>query len=65
MKDRDRRKEPLTRDPKGSAGTPDATTVPVVPLKPRRGLFIALFLLFLTWVGALLTMWFFTIHRKN
>ena len=64
-RDRDRTKpEPLGRDPKGSA--PDATAVaPLKPLKPRPGLFVALFLFFLVWVGVLLALWFFTIHRKG
>jgi cell division septal protein FtsQ len=67
---RDRTKsEAHGRDAKGGAPAKHAgseAVPPPEPLKPRRGLFVVLFLFFLLWLGVLLTMWFFTVdHRKG
>ena len=35
---------------------------PVEPLKPRKGLFAVLLILFLLWVGALVFLWWKTVY---
>ena len=48
-------------NPKPSAGP----TEPVVQLKPRRGLFFTLLVVFLIWMGFLLGLYFRTVYHKT
>ena len=52
------------RDPK--AGAPaEGETARWSPLPPSRKSFVALFLLFLVWLGVLLTMYFATVYPRR
>ena len=48
---------------------PAAPTAPAVrepiPMKPRKGLFVALMAVFFAWVGVLLAMYFTTVRRPD
>ena len=61
---RDQNRRDAPREPSRGAASAEVV-VPVKPLEPRRALFVGLFLFFLVWVGVLLAMWFFTVHRKG
>jgi hypothetical protein len=44
---------------------PPSTPTAPIPMKPRRGLFIALMIPFLVWIALVLTMYFTTVYHKT
>jgi len=57
-----RRASDTKRDPKSK---PAEIPEPVIKLKPRRGLFYALLVTFIVWIGFLLTLYFTTVYHKS
>ena len=44
---------------------PVNATEPVISMKPRRGLFAALLVIFIVWIGFLVTLYFTTVYHKT
>ena len=59
-----REKKSRRQSPAASSGSPASAkpAAPVPPLKPRRGLFVALLVIFVAWVVVLLGMYFKTVY---
>ena len=53
--------DPKRNDPRA----PVATVHFLPPLRPRRGLFVALLIAFVVWIGFLMVLYFRTVHARS
>jgi len=51
--------------PSGKSKQSQASAEPVVALKPRPKLFYALLVIFIVWIGFLLTLYFTTVYHRT
>jgi hypothetical protein len=47
------------------ANPPVSPTEPVIHMRPRRGLFFLLLVIFVIWIGFLVTLYFKTVYHKT